>query len=408
MNDKTITAKDYIITLIIIIVSAILFDTTILAKYLSIWYLAKVNNLYFVLLSFSQIIIPVIIWFLYLYIKNIKYINQEIKDMLKNINWKIIIVWYIIVLAIWFIYSRIIWILWFKTSENIFTEFAKSGNILLLSIFTILWVFAAIYEEIIFRWILFDLFLGWFNKIKLFAKSSTKIYINDSSKIKSKMNVSSLREYKKKITIPVILTIIITALLFWFMHMQYWVILIINVILIWLIFGYLKYKYWIIHTIIIHMINNFVIIFFTMLLPTVLAHLNHTIFNRDQNQVNLTKLKYNLDNEENIFLKQILRWQVITNKWLTNNKQIDRVLKDSKENLYNPYIYKYFFMPDWDYTKCIISQKYKSSKWCKDWAKKLLLKFTNYEKLYKLGLIQKYQFKHIQEFIKFINIMFFK
>jgi len=388
MIKKKIKTIDYIITLLIIFISAYLFATIFLAKYLSISFLVYTTNINFVLASFSQIIVPILIGFLYLYIRYYKYFNYNLKRAFKNINYKVILGGYILVLIIWIIYSWIISLLWLKEWDNIFNAFANTHSIWVLSIFTGLWILAAIYEELIFRWILFDLFLRFFWWCKIFFNKRKE------EKIKKEKG-------KRKIDIVAILTIIITAILFWFMHLQYSIVLIVNVILIWLVLWFIRYKYWIINSIFIHVINNFVIIFWTMLLPLIFSNIVYQKIHDN----NLISLRTQFENEENIFLQNILKKQVISNKWITNNLQINQILKNSKENIYNPYIYKYFFLPSWKYSKCIFS-KNKNKKWCKMNIPSLKDRFIQYEKLYKKWLIKKYQYNHILQFLNFMNKMY--
>ena len=91
MIKKKIKTIDYIITLLIILISAYLFATIFLAKYLSMSFLVYTTNINFVLISFSQIVIPILIGFAYLYIRYYKYFNYNIKRSFKNINSKVIL-----------------------------------------------------------------------------------------------------------------------------------------------------------------------------------------------------------------------------------------------------------------------------------------------------------------------------
>jgi len=382
---------DYILSILIIIWVAYFLTMVVFKKYINIWFLVSTSNLIFILLSFAQIIIPVVIGLLYLYIRYFNYINLSFIKFIKNFNQKAVLWGYLLVLLFWVVYSQLMNYLWINLWKNIFDSFAATRNIPILLIFTVLGVFAAIYEELIFRWILFDLFKRFFSTIigKKW-KENHEVEINKN----------------KKFNTPIILTIIITAVLFWFMHMQYSIYLIINVIIIGLLLWVIRYKFWLVNSIVIHIINNFVIIFWTMLMPVVIWNISYyKNINMGGNEKVLT-LENNFNREKNLFLEQIIKQEIKTNQWIKDDKMINAFLKKNTDSYYNPYIFKYFFLPDGKFTKCITNLNTLNKTRCYDWTKKLYQRFKDYKRLYQIWAINKLEYLQITGLLDFIKRTF--
>lgn len=288
-------------------------------------------------------ILPFISSLLYAYFllrkneKTKKYIT--FKYLFSKFNPKIIIISILSILWISFIFEHF---LIQQHQSNIVTDILSNWNTLSLILFWFFAVLMAIMEELIYRWILF-----WF--IETF--------------LKSKIN-------RKK---AVFITIVITALLFWLSHLQYSWTLIIEVITIWLMLWYIRYKYWMINNIIIHVINNFIIVLTSIIIPLLFI-----------NNVHNNKLLNSFKNEKNFILEKITK------------------------NAINPYIYKY--------KKLLINNKDKiknmNDKEYNDLLKKittLQTRFNNYNNNLKLSKRDKEEIKdflnNLEIQIKFLKII---
>jgi len=358
MSLKDIKITDYLISLWIIL--ALIIIPIIWISYLDtndlLWFLTM-SNLQILILSFLQVFIPILGGFLYLFLKYKKLFKEKFNNFKSRFNLKIVLIWFLALSVTSFLYEKFIKYLWLHFQSNYFEQIWNSKDLSLISFFLLFAVIAAVYEELLFRWFLFDFFKKAFWKIKI-LKNRPKLII--------------------------VFTILTTSILFWLIHMQYDLLTIVNVIFLWIILWFIRYKYWLINSIFVHVLNNFIIIFVSMFLPTLVLYLSYHNYLPNNSLSLIQKYK-----KENNFL--ILSW--------------DKKANLHREN-FNKYIYKYFLFQGSALLKCNFPDNLtiQERKNCLNEINNLEKKFKWYLNLYKCWILNDFSdLKQIKETISYIS-----